>query len=215
MNDYQLDRKAKADIFIGEVRAIASALPGTWSLNFHPDDDGNYPGERLQSVTDTTGRSLWFHEDWRNGKRIEISGCGFPTYTNENGQETKLSPRDCWNPKAVNPETTAARGRPAAAIAKQIVSKIFPGYDEIMVRLNDLKKDRENYARKTENGLRKLATACGNVYKPGSRYFYVEDMPGETLRIEARSGSSCQIDLTIDETIAVIKLIRKRRAKND
>lgn len=152
-------------------------------------------------------------DGYGNPERWEFTAIGWPKYTNENGDSKTIDPSDLWNPKANRPETTAAQDRPAKAIAKQIASKIIGDYIEIYKRCLDKVQSWQEASDKTADAIRRVAEACEDEREfrgRPQRTFYIRNIADScSKRVEFRSTGDVQIDLTADEAVEVIALLRK------
>jgi len=208
VNDYQENVKIRAATFADELTAICAELPGGWCLV--PVEDECFTGSWRTLSNADGSRELWAQK--YNG-RFEFSATRWPEYTDEKGSKEYCRPSNLWNPRANAPKTTAAANREPAAIAKQIKSRLFADYEALYARCEESAAETQKYHDKTADALKRLAEATGNEYKPDgySKSFYVQDMPGDTLRVEFRSVGDCELNLSTDEVIPVIALIRELR----
>ena len=155
-------------------------------------------------------------DGYGNTDRWEFTAIGWPKYKDENGSPQTIDPSNLWNPKEVRPSTTAAQDREPRLIAKQIVNKILNEYIRIYKGCLEKAQSHQEHADKTADARTRLADACQDERdfrgRP-QRQFYVKNIPGETLGVEFRSVGDVKINLTTDEAIDVIAMLRKRRAK--
>ena len=153
-------------------------------------------------------------DGYGNTGRWEFTAIGWPKYDDENGKSCSVDPSNMWNPKANRPTTTANQNREPKAIAKQIASKILGDYIDIFKRCLEVAQSHQEHADKTANARTRLADACQDEREfrgQPMRQFYVRNMAGDPLRVEFRSSGDVQMNLTTDEAIAVIALIREQR----
>jgi len=153
-------------------------------------------------------------DGYGNADRWDFTAIGWPKYTNENGDSKTIDPSDCWNPKEVRPESTAAQDRPAKAIAKQIASKIIGEYIRIYQVCNDKAQMWQERSDTTKDNLSRLAEACqdDNMFRgTPQKILYIRGVGDEySKRVEFRSDNDVRITLTTDEAIAVIAMLRER-----
>lgn len=213
MNEYFAREAANAEQINIELQAIAEALPGNWIVEqaMQHEDEWQRANDTLK---DDQGRGLFILPVWNKKDRFDIMGCGWPEYVDENGQPCELSPSQLWNPKEATPETTAARSRGAKAIAAQIVRKVLPEYDRIKARLVEQAASYQSRSDKTASNRRALAEACQDEYREGNTHFYVRDIPGDTVRIEAYSSSHARLCLPVSEVVQVVALLRELRGQS-
>lgn len=143
--------------------------------------------------------------------RWEFIPTGWPKYTNENGETETIDPSNLWDPKEFRPTSTAAQDRAAKAIARQIANKIIGEYIRIYHRCLDKAQSHEEHARKAQDARERLADACHDDREfrgRPQRIFYIRNYPG-TQRVEYRSEGDVKMNLTTDEAIAVIAMLRK------
>jgi hypothetical protein len=149
-----------------------------------------------------------------NTDRWEFNAIGWPKYTDEQGQSNTIDPSNLWNPKEVRPSTTAAQDREPKAIAKQIASKILGEYIRIFKLCLDRAQSAQAHADETGDAMSRLADACQDDREfrgRPQRRFYVKNMAGDSVSVEFRSTGDVKMNLTTDEVIAVIALLRKQR----
>ncbi len=210
MNEWQERAKQQADEFAAELTEIAGEL-GDWYLE--PWDGEGYPPHWRRLCERDTHRVILAGGYNAAGKpRIEFKPCGWPEYTDEHGSKQTKTPSNLWNPKEVLPVCTAARGRDPKAVARQI-GKLMPDYDRIYSRLQEIAKQAQTYHNDTKGAKERLALATGNQFDTERRNgtFYLRRLQGDPVRIEFRSIGDCQLNLSTDETLAVIDLLYKRR----
>jgi len=151
-----------------------------------------------------------------NTDRWEFTAIGWPKYTDENGQSCSIDPSGLWNPKANRPQTTAAQDREPRLIASQISSKILGEYIDIFKRCLERAQSHQIHADKTADARRRLADACQDEREFRGRLqhdFYVKNITGDPIHVKFQSEGDVKVNLTTDEAIDVIALLRKRRAK--
>lgn len=208
-NEYQQKAQKRAEEFAAILEAIITDLPGDWQLDTW-DGDG-FPCWRTISEVDgprqfTAGTYL------AAGKqRIEFKACGWPSYTDANGYKQTQCVSNLWNPREERPSCTCAYDRETRLVAKQI-ARLFPEYDRIHARLAERAADAQTYEDRTQSGLRRLAEATGNEYKPnGHRGFFLRDLPGDTVSIDFNSVGDVRVRLDTEEMLPVIALLYKLR----
>lgn len=208
-NEYQQKAQKRAEEFAAILEAIMTDMPGDWQLDAW-DGDG-FPCWRIISEPDT-GRQFSAGTYLAAGKtRIEFKACGWPSYTDANGYKQTQSVSNLWNPREALPCCTCAYDRETRLVAKQI-ARLFPEYDRIYKRLAERAADAQTYEDRTEQGLRKLAEATGNEYKPnGHRGFFLRDLPGDTVSIDFNSVGDVRVRLDTEEMLPVIALLYKLR----
>ena len=101
-----------------------------------------------------------------------------------------------------------------ATIASQIANKILGDYIDIFKRCLESAQSHQEHADKTADARTRFADACQDEREfrgHPQRRFYVKNIPGETLGVEFRSVGDVQINLSTDEVIDVIAMLREQR----
>ena len=209
LNEYQQKAKRRADEFAAILEAVMDDLPGDWQLDAY-DGDG-FPCWRIISEKDS-GRQFSAGPYLAASKqRIEFKACGWPSYTDAGGNKQTQYISNLWNPKEALPQCTAAYDRETRLVAKQI-ERLFPEYDRIYKRLTERATEAQTYEDRTQSGLRRLAEATGNEYKPnGHRGFFMRELPGETVSIDSNSVGDVRVRLDTEEMLEVIALLYRLR----
>jgi hypothetical protein len=155
-------------------------------------------------------------DGYGNTDRWEFTAIGWPKYTDENGQSCTIDPSNLWNPKVNRPQTTAAQDREPRLIASQISNKILGEYIDIFKRCLDSAQSHQAHCDKTKDARSRLADACQDEREFRGRPqsdFYVKNITGDPIHVKFQSEGDVKVNLTTDEAIDVIALLRKRRAK--
>jgi hypothetical protein len=217
MNEYQTRQLEKAKATHAELTKIIEHLDG-WTLEPIRVLDDGYPYRCHFIKKDDGTRELMARcDEYDIRGRFEFSACGWPTYTDSNGNEKRTHPGDCWNPKQDTPKTTAAMGREPRLIANQIKGKILDWYDQVHAQLEAYAESQGSYHSSRADALNRLAKACRDgdrKYNGRERTsFYIQGLPGSTVSVDFSSVGHVSITLDTDEMIEVIKLLRELRAE--
>jgi hypothetical protein len=220
VNEYQLRDCAKYEESVKRLSLIVEKMNtldmgdiGKWSVQ-PPSMYSN----RVQYIeaSHPLGRYVIMCErdGYGSRDRWEFTAIGWPKYLDKNKQECRTHPSDLWDPKETAPVTTAQQDRDPLAIARQIVSKILPDYTRQWARCfarAEQFQDRENSER---DAIRRLAAACREPAEwrdSLQKTFYVKEVSGNPIRLEYRSEGDVKMNLTTDEAIQVVELLRKLR----
>ena len=215
MNEYQQREHDKHIQARRELEPIAAALG--WSME-HDEHTGT-PAPRSYWITGPDGLEIRASVLWNKPERFEFSASEWPTYTDKNGKTVRVHPGDMgseWNgdkfePRETAPTTTAARTREPAAVAKQIKSRVIPEYMRVYAALQEVAASRQEYADKQSDTIARLFEACQEDPSTRQAPYFVRNMPGDTVTVDYRSPGSVMIELSTDDMIAVIAMLRARR----
>lgn len=224
MNEYQLKSLKKYEEsarrlrpIVDELNAIEMEEVTEWEMV--PMDEGLDYVPRYIYIRALCEKGplkiLCARDEYQAADRWEFSPCEWPKYKDSDGSTKTISPHDLWNPKEVAPKTTAQQDREPKAIARQIANKIIPEYLRIYARATERAQDAQGYSDSTRDALSRLAAACrdrdSDTHGRPRRSFFVRELEGSTVSVEFRSLGSCKIELSTDEMIEVVGLLRKLR----
>lgn len=202
MNDYQTrDAEAKA-IARAELTLIAEALGEGWRLT---DDNPGHPC-RYFTLTNGQGRELLAEIPWNKTERFEFRPCEWPSYRNTEGRPVTIDPAGLY-PRQQRPSCSVARSRAPEAIARDIGRKVLPEYE----RLYQMCEDRAaGYQRSSDTEAEAIAqlfkATREDITRQEQKPRFVREIEGPTIYLEYRSRGSVKLDLSAEETAAVIEI---------
>lgn len=170
-------------------------------------EQGEDETHRLEIMCERNGYSC--RDKW------EFTATGWPSYINELGQRKQESPYTNFRINEERPQSKAGMDRPAKAIAKQIQNRILGDYLRLYGICLEAANKSAAYGRKVADARIRLADACQDAREfrgQPQRTFYVKNISGDPIHVEFRSEGDVKVNLTTDEAIAVIELLRERRA---
>lgn len=210
MNDYLTRKQAEYDALHAEVSAIAEHLGGTLLPSTLENNEIPW---FIHVALENEPFQLYFTADSYR-KKLNVMVAHWPSYTDTDGRKQTIYPSRY---SMTGPETFAAHGRPAKAVAGQIVRNVIEPARPIWDKLQAAANDAQAYANESRDGFLRLAENLGSDtqrYLDGhGAYLYVRNIPGDSFRIEYRSpGDVLLSGLPVDDVIVMLNALREHRA---
>jgi hypothetical protein len=235
LNEYQQRDELAASVLAEQLTEIASHMDGWHLIPRDRSKEEHIPMFRYLSNEDGSRQIFCESNRYNCVGKFRFSAMVWPSYTENEGEHLRtctVTPSQLWRstagtttisrgllparPTQSSPETMATHGREFAAIAKQIERKIIPEYERLYILCQEQAASYQVHSNEVQDCKRRLAKSTRqDIAHYGGRgsTFYIRELPGDPVGIEYRSPGDCRVNLSTDEMIEVVALLRELRAE--
>lgn len=186
------------------IRALATAFGPSASVDV--DGDNNPTGVSFsvagEAGADVNGEASFYVRLDARAKRVEVCGCWPKSKLSENRHNygTTVTPRDLWNPQAVEPRISFSSEKSPEQMVRDIQRRFIPDYLRTLSRCVAIRNQRDAAAIAQKSLAQIVGTALGETCnnQTGTRFslpsnltdtscYGSAEVHGETVTFEIRS----------------------------
>lgn len=199
----------KAAKLIGIAQDVAKALGNGWT--YRPEEEGARHADRYVRLCNGKGLELSISVNWKG--KASIGGAAWPK--DENGRFIYASDVKTYEERQGKDLTSigVSLEKPAESIAKDIVRRLLPHYEELYKRALEHGEKSKKAAKARLGAMERLGWIVGVKVSQGQKekpYLYSYDTP--SLKVETyHDGDRFKIaldDLTLEQAEKVLQCVK-------